>query len=418
MRIIRYDESNIKEEVDRCLSCKNPSCEKGCPIHNHIRDFIKALKEENIEEAKKIVYDNSNLAFICSIVCPHEKNCMGHCILNKAKKEPINIGGIEAYITKDLYNKKDIKFNDKKVAIIGSGPAGINLAIELAKNNIKPTIYEEKNHIGGVLSYGIPDFRLSVRELNKLENLLKMYQVEVHLNKKVDNSLFNELLSDYDIVVIASGLTKSRPSGLSYNSHILSASKVLEDYNLKAKYNEGSGNAIFGDVFVMGAGNVAMDVARVVNRLGCNTTIIYRRSLNESPANNEEIEAAKSEGVIFRFLENPVEAKTENNKLVLKIEKMSLGTPDESGRQRPIGTGNYVLEKIDYLIEAIGDIPNLDLNDINNDHGYFITNENFRTNNPKVYAIGDITLGAKTVVEACMSAKICAKDIIDRLKCV
>ena len=168
----------------------------------------------------------------------------------------------------------------------------------------------------------------------------------------------------------------------------------------------------------MGAGNVAMDVARVANRLGCNTTIIYRRSLNESPANNEEIEAAKSEGVIFRFLENPVEAKTENNKLVLKIEKMSLGTPDESGRQRPIGTGNYVLEKIDYLIEAIGDIPNLDLNDINNDHGYFITNENFRTNNPKVYAIGDITLGAKTVVEACMSAKICAKDIIDRLKCV
>ena len=167
MRIIRYDESNIKEEVNRCLSCKNPSCEKGCPIHNHIRDFIKALKNDNLEEAKKIVYDNSNLAFICSIVCPHEKNCMGYCILNKAKKEPINIGGIEAYITKDLDKKKDIKFNDKKVAIIGSGPAGINLAIELAKNKIKPTIYEEKNHIGGVLSYGIPDFRLDVSELNK-----------------------------------------------------------------------------------------------------------------------------------------------------------------------------------------------------------------------------------------------------------
>ena len=415
MRVSCYDESNIKQEVSRCLSCKVPSCEKGCPISNHIRDFIKALKEDDLPKARKIVYDNSNLAFICSIVCPHEKNCIGHCILNKAKKEPINVGGIEAYITHNsLMEVPAIKETNHKVAVIGAGPSGIYAALDLAKAGVKVDIYEAFSHVGGVLSYGIPDFRLSARELKRLEEVLDMFKIKVFLKNKVDNDKFKELLANYDKVIVACGLTKARKAGLGENERIISANKILEEYNLKAKYNEGKMPEISGNVFVMGAGNVAMDVSRVAKKLGCNTTIVYRRSLAESPANKEEIDAAMADGVIFRFLENPVEVKEEDNKLVLKIEKMALGEPDESGRRRPVGTNTYSYEKVDYLIEAIGDMPELELMDLSTDHGYFVTEQNtFKTNLPNVYAIGDVTLGAKTVVEACMSGKKCALSIIE-----
>lgn len=415
MRISCYDESNIKQEVSRCLSCKVPSCEKGCPISNHIRDFIKALKEDDLAKARKIVYENSNLAFICSIVCPHEKNCIGHCILNKAKKEPINVGGIEAYITHNsLMEVNEIKETNHKVAVIGAGPAGIYAAIDLAKAGIKVDIYEAFSHVGGVLSYGIPDFRLNPRELKRLEEVLEMFKIKVYLNTKIDNQKYEELLQKYDKVVVACGLTKARKALLGENIRIISANKILEEYNLKAKYNEGKMPEISGNVFVMGAGNVAMDASRVAKKLGCDTTIVYRRSLAESPANKEEIDAAMKDGVIFRFLENPVEVKAEDNKLILKIEKMVLGEPDESGRRRPVGTNTYSYEKVDYLVEAIGDMPELELANLANDHGYYVTDsETFKTNNSNVYAIGDITLGAKTVVEACMSGKKCAKSIIE-----
>ena len=416
MRISCYDESNYKTEVKRCLSCKNPSCELGCPINNKIRDFIKALKEDDLVLARKIVYDNSNLAFICSLVCPHEKNCMGHCILNKAKKEPINIGAIEAYITKDSLPKlEEVKQTNYKVAIIGGGPSGIYVALDLAKKGVKCHIYEATNHLGGVLSYGIPDFRLNAVELKRLEELVDSFNIEVSLAKKVDNEIFQELLKTYDKVVIACGLTKARPSGLGHNARIIEANHILSQYNLKAKYNEGNYPNLKGEVFVMGAGNVAMDVSRVLVRLGLKTTIIYRRSLEESPANKEEIEAARAEGVEFRFLENPVEAKEENNKLKLKVEKMALGEPDSSGRRKPVGTGEFSDIYIDYLVEAIGDVPDLTIDGINTDSGYFIADVNFRTNNKDVYVVGDVTLGAKTVVEAAKSGKVCAQTIISDL---
>lgn len=412
MRISCYDDFNIKEEVNRCLSCKNPSCEKGCPINNQIRDFIKALKEDNLTKAKEIVYNNSNLAFICSIVCPHEKNCMGHCILNKVNK-PINIGAIEGYISTSLPDVLTIKNINKSAAIIGAGPAGIYAAIELRKAGFKVTIYEKENYLGGILAYGIPDFRLHKNRLDMLNELIAKYKIEIKLNTLVDNSLYNKLVKENDYLIIACGLSKSRPSGLGVNEHILEASQVLKQYNYKAKFDLGIyPNLKAKKVFVMGAGNVAMDVARVAKKLGADTTIIYRRSLAESPANKEEIEQAMNEGVIFRFLENPITAKLENGKLNLKIEKMALGEPDESGRRRPVGTNSYCYEDLDYLIEAIGDIPNLDIHEIEQDHGYFITDANFMTSNPKVYAIGDVTLGAKTVVEACYSAKVCANAIL------
>ena len=417
MRISCYDASSVKDEAKRCLSCKNPSCEQGCPINNHIRDFIKAIKDDNLALARQIVYDNSNLAFICSIVCPHEKNCIGHCILNKAKKEPINIGGIEAYITHDALPKlEEVKSLAKKVAIVGAGPAGIYAALDLAKVGIKVHIYEAFSHIGGVLAYGIPDFRLNRRELERLEQLLAAFKIEVSLNTLIKEEDFLQLEATNDAVIIACGLTKARPTGLGLSERIIPANKVLEAYNLKAKYNEGSYPNISGNVFVMGAGNVAMDVARVASHLGCKTTIVYRRSLAESPANKEEIEAAMADGVVFRFLENPVEAKEKAGKLELKIEKMELGEPDASGRRKPVGTNTYTYEMVDYLVEAIGDMPDFAVANIDSDHGYFVTdNTTFRTSNPKVYAIGDITLGAKTVVEACMSGKECAKAIIKTL---
>ena len=415
MRISCYDDSNIKEEVNRCLSCKNPSCEKGCPIHNQIRDFIKALKEDDLNRAKELIYNNSNLAFICSIVCPHEKNCMGHCILNKVNK-PINIGTIEGYISASLPDVLPVKNTNRSASIIGAGPAGIYAAIELRKAGFKVTIYEKENYLGGVLAYGIPDFRLNKDRLNMLNELISRYKIEVKLNTLVDNSLYDKLVKENDYLIIACGLSKSRPSGLGANEHILEASQVLKQYNYKAKFDHGIyPNLKAKKVFVMGAGNVAMDVARVAKKLGADTTIIYRRSLAESPANKEEIEQAMNEGVIFRFLENPIEAKVENGKLKLKIEKMELGAPDESGRRRPIGTNSYSYEDLDYLIEAIGDMPNFNINEIEQDHGYFITDDNFMTSNPKVYAIGDVTLGAKTVVEACYSAKVCANAILKNI---
>ena len=292
----------------------------------------------------------------------------------------------------------------KNVLLMGLG--AISLTGEKA-NELKKELLEK-----GEALY--KEGSIKNEELKRLEEVLDMFKVKVFLNNKIDNDKFKELLANYDKVIVACGLTKARKAGLGENERIISANKILEEYNLKAKYNEGKMPEISGNVFVMGAGNVAMDVSRVAKKLGCNTTIVYRRSLAESPANKEEIDAAMADGVIFRFLENPVEVKEEDNKLVLKIEKIVLGEPDESGRRRPVGTNTYSYEKVDYLIEAIGDMPELELTDLSTDHGYFVTEQNtFKTNLPNVYAIGDVTLGAKTVVEACMSGKKCALSIME-----
>ncbi len=231
MRKVIFNSSEAMLEAKRCLSCKNPSCEKGCPIGNHIRDFIKALKDDNLALAEKIVFDNSNLAFICSLVCPHEKNCIGNCILNH-KKMPINVGALEAYITSNTKLKApEIIENGKRVAIVGAGPAGINAAIELRKSGYSVTIYDAFKHIGGVMSYGIPEYRIDRKALLRLEALVNDYKIHLKLNTFLKEEDILKLKEGYDKVVIAVGLTKSRDLGIGESKRIIKASTLLREYN-------------------------------------------------------------------------------------------------------------------------------------------------------------------------------------------
>lgn len=409
-----YDTLEAENEAKRCLSCKNPLCETGCPIKNHIRDFIKEIKNKDLTKAGQIVFENSNLAFICSLVCPHENNCMGHCVLNRANK-PINVGALEAYIAKNVtYNYSLKPSNGKKALIVGSGPAGIYAAIELKKNGFSVTLVEASNHIGGVLSYGIPNYRLPNDNLERIEKMLADLKVEIKLNTFMNEDSILLEKDNYDYILLACGLTKSRDANLGSNDRIIDALKLLKEYNLKTRYNEGMLPNVYGKVAVVGAGNVAMDASRVLRRLGCDVDVLYRRSREEAPATKEEIALAEDEGVRFNFLQNPVEAKLVDDKLELKMEKMTLGEPDSSGRRRPVSTNEFFNLRFDFVVKAIGQIPDSDLafTKINVDHGYIITNDFYETNIENIYALGDLTLGAKTVVEACVSAKCAVENII------
>lgn len=417
MRISMFNKEEAFKEAKRCLSCKNPSCETGCPIHNHIRDFIYALKEEDVNKAAKIVYDNSHLAFICSIVCPHEKNCIGHCILNKAKKEPINIGAIEAFISHDVLNKIEVKKeNGKKALIIGSGPAGIYLALSLRSEGFMVDIYERESHLGGVLAYGIPNYRLPVSNLERINKLVNDSGINVYLNQELTENDILKLKENYDYVVLACGLTKSRPCGFEDSKYVFDAQQLLKEYNYKTKFEEGNLPNLSGKVIVEGCGNVAMDIARSLVRIGCDVEIVYRRSKEEAPATNEEIEAALSEGVKFNFLQNPVSLVEKDEHIILKMEKMKLGELDASNRRSFVKTGEFFEIEANYLVSAIGQVPNdnLAFKQIQTDHGYVVTNENYETNIKGIYAIGDLTLGAKTVVEACQSAKVLFLHLIKK----
>lgn len=405
----------IKNSINRCLSCKKPSCEMGCPINNPIRNMIKLMKEDKFEEASKLIYENSPLPYICSVVCPHEDNCVGHCILNKAKKEPVNVGSLEEYVVNLKKIKRTIKRTiNKKVAIIGSGPGGLASAILLASEGFDVTIYEREKYIGGVLSYGIPIYRSTKEMLERIEDDLKDLNVKVVLNRELSESEILDLKNYYDYIIISIGLTKTRRLNLLESSRVLNATDVLKDYNYHYKYGLDLENKITGTIIVIGAGNVSMDVSRVLKREGNDVTIVYRRSIEEAPATKEEIKSAREDNVKFNFLENPIKLEEKDNKLHLTVEIMKLGEPDESGRKKPIGTGMTKEYVCDYLVEAIGQIPNsnLKLQLLNSDHGYITTNDKYETNIENVYAIGDIVLGAKTVVEAINTAKIASKNII------
>ncbi len=413
------DEFNAFIEAKRCLSCKEPRCQQGCPTEIKIRDFIKKIKENNLEEASKIIRQNSSLSTICSVVCPHEKQCIGHCILN-VKKAPINIGKLEKYVFDNVPFKDEItKITNKRVAIIGSGPASIACALELVIKGAEVTIFEKEPFFGGVLSYGIPDFRLSTERINRLENHLKNLGVKIIYNKMLNEDQIIDLKKDYDDVFLGIGLAKGKKMNIlnENNEKVYDALNFLKTANYFFRYQKGNKPILKGKTIVVGAGNVAIDASRMALRCESEeVVIVYRRSLEEAPANKSEIKEAEQEGVKFKFLTNPTEIILENGIVKgVKCEIMKLFEKDESGRSKPIGTGNYQIIDCDNIIMAIGQIPGLEFKLIKNNQGYLDCDE-VKTSIEHIYAGGDIVLGAKTVVLAQKTGRIAANYIISDKK--
>lgn len=414
-----YTEEEATVEAARCLSCKNPRCETGCPTQMRIRDFILEIKKGDLKQAGSIINSCSSLPSICSIVCPHENQCVGHCILG-IKGNPINVGKLERYVTehnKSIFQKEGMI--PKKVAIVGAGPAGISCAKELAIAGVNVEIFEATKHFGGVLMYGIPNYRLDVSKVLELKQELECLNVVIHYQKSLKESEILELKKRFDAVFIATGLVQVKKLGIPNDSlnGVYDALDFLRKVNEAVKCNEGTLDKLSGTTIVVGAGNVAMDAARAAVRMGSRVIVAYRRSLEEAPATKQELEEALEEGVEFQFLTNPIEVIGTNKVTSLKCEKMELGSPDVSGRRRPIGTGNYIMIPCERVISAIGQAPAdiYDSNQLSTDHLY-ICCDSFETNIAGIYAGGDIVLGAKTVVEAMKSGRTVAKMILEKCK--
>ncbi len=408
-------------EAKRCLGCKKPRCVTGCPASLPIPQFIAALKEEDIDKAYELILQASNLSSVCSRVCDHAKQCIGHCILG-VKGTPINVGGLERFVNDYAKYKLQPSLTklDINVAVIGAGPAGLSCALELVKAGASVTVFEKEKYAGGIVSYGIPEYRLPKAILNKhidtLVNLGVVFKYESDMaNVKVED-LKNQ---GFDKVVVTVGLTSSKTMRIPNETAngVYDANVLLKDVSKFVSYNEGKEIKLTGRTIVVGAGNVAMDAARTAKRISDGEVmVVYRRTLEEAPASKIEIEEALEEGVVFNFLHNPSEVLVDENFNVVgvKLEKMILGEPDESGRRSPIGSKEYEDIECSNVIVAIGQNPSKDfinVNNITNDYGYIVANE-LKTNISDVYAGGDIVRGADTVVRSMVDGKKIAQDIL------
>ena len=420
----------VKEEASRCLNCKNPRCVKGCPVNIQIPDFISALKEDNLEKAGDIIRQTSMLPSVCGRVCPQERQCEGNCVLG-IKGEAIAIGALERYVGDNTSAKTvEITPSGKKVAIVGSGCAGITAAADLRKAGHDVTIFEALHKFGGVLRYGIPPFRLPRTVLDReIENLEKM-GVKFEKNVIVGKSITLKQLKDdgYDAIFICSGAGLPKMMnipGENFNG-VFSANEFLTRVNLMGANADSSTTPlkIGKSVAVIGGGTVAMDAARTAVRVGFETVyIVYRRTESELPARLEEIRHAKEEGVKFVFLHAPNEIfGNEGSVTGMRFEIMELGEPDESGRRSPIGTGRYKDLDVDTVIVALGTGPNpiiqksasMEGIEFNTDkRGYFIVDESTReTSVPTIFAGGDVApVGASNAINAMGAGKKAAKAI-------
>ena len=426
-----YTEEEAIAEATRCLNCKNPMCRKGCPVSINIPEFIQEIKNKNFEKAYEIISQDSNLPAICGRVCPQETQCEGKCIRG-IKGEAVAIGKLERFVAdwaqNHSINQTQIKQNkQKKVAIIGSGPAGLSCAADLAKKGYDVTIFEALHKAGGVLTYGIPEFRLPKEKIVQKEiNKIKELGVKIELNVIIGKSLtIDQLLNDekFDAVFIGSGAGLPKFMGIPGENlnNVFSANEFLTRANLMKSYNSDYDTPIHKGkaVAVIGGGNVAMDAARTAKRFGSDVYVVYRRSEAELPARAEEVHHAKEEGIEFRLLTNPKEilADENGNVTAMKCVRMELGEPDSSGRRRPVEIPSSEFNlPIDTVIMALGtsqtpvissSTPGLEINE----KGCIVVDENFKTTKDKVFAGGDATSGAATVILAMSAGKKAAQSI-------
>lgn len=430
------------DEAQRCLNCKNSPCVSGCPVNISIPEFIAHIKESDFEGAYQVIARSSSLPAVCGRVCPQESQCESKCTLG-VKFEPVGIGRLERFVA-DWHNanskEKPVmpKQNGHKVAVVGSGPSGLTCAGDLAKKGYKVSVFEALHTAGGVLVYGIPEFRLPKAIVAKEVEGLKALGVDVETNVVIGKTLtIDELFEQgYEAVFVGSGAGLPKFMGIEGEAYkgVYSANEFLTRSNLMKAYRDVVDTPIMkgGKVVVVGGGNVAMDAARTALRLGAEVTIVYRRSMAELPARREEVEHAEEEGIVFRLLNNPTKILGYNNPanprdpkngFVTGIEciRMELGEPDAKGRRRPIEVpGSEFTLECDTVIMALGTSPNPLIKDTTkglevNDHGGIIVNEDALTSRQGVYAGGDAVTGAATVILAMGAGKNAARAIDEYL---
>ena len=429
-----YTEEQALDEAARCLNCKAHPCVNGCPVNVRIPEFIQKIVEKDYEGAYQVIHQTSSLPAVCGRVCPQESQCEMHCVRGK-KGEAVGIGRLERFVA-DWHNAHSTEAPEKpqpnghKVAVVGSGPAGLTCAGDLAKKGYDVTVYEALHLAGGVLVYGIPEFRLPKTIVQKEVDGLKAMGVKVETNIVVGRTItIDELMEEngFEAVFVGSG------AGLPMFMHIpgenlkgvYSANEFLTRINLMKAYKPDSDTPIMDlkgkKVAVVGGGNVAMDAARCAKRLGAeNVYIVYRRGMAELPARKEEVEHAEEEGIVFKTLTNPTEVLGDENGWVkgMTCVEMELGEPDASGRRRPIvKEGSEFVLDVDTMIMALGTSPNPLIRSTTpgldaDKHGCLITNgPDGLTTRPMVYAGGDAVTGAATVIMAMGAGKEAARAI-------
>ena len=439
-----YDEAIAIDEAKRCLNCVNMPCVNGCPVKIHIPEFISKIKQGDFEGAYEVISKSSNLPAVCGRVCPQETQCEAKCVRG-IKGEPVGIGRLERFVA-DFHNahsktkEKVAKSNGHKVAVVGSGPSGLTCAGDLAKKGYNVTVFEALHKAGGVLVYGIPEFRLPKaivqKEIDKLEDMGVKIETNIVIGKTLTiDELFE---SGFEAVFVGSGAGLPRFMGIKGEglNGVYSANEFLTRTNLMKAYEKNTTTPIMkgGRVAVVGGGNVAMDAARTALRLGAKKVyIVYRRSMEELPARKEEVEHAIEEGVEFKLLNNPIEIlgyenlndkRDPKNGFVrsMRCIKMELGEPDENGRRRPVEVKGSEFEiEVDTVIMSIGTSPNPLIKattkglDTNKWGGIIVEENTGKTSKEGVYAGGDAVTGAATVISAMGAGKVAAAAIDEYL---
>ncbi|MDR0916020.1 MAG: NADPH-dependent glutamate synthase [Oscillospiraceae bacterium] len=429
-----YTRETAVDEAKRCLGCRNKPCVSGCPVQVKIPEFIAKIAAEDFEGAYDVISTTNALPAVCGRVCPQESQCESKCVRG-IKGDPVGIGRLERFAA-DTHNalpQKAVekpKSNGHKVAVVGSGPSGLTCAGDLAKRGFDVTVFEAFHVAGGVLSYGIPEFRLPKAIVQREIEGLKALGVTVETNAVIGKAVsIDELLGDMGFEAVFVGSGAGLPQFLKISGEsalgVYSANEYLTRINLMKAYKEGAATPVYRAkrVAVVGGGNVAMDAARCAKRLGADVSIVYRRGRDELPARHEEVEHAEEEGIHFLLLSNPTEIIADENGRVasMKIQKMELGEPDEKGRRRPIPIDGAIDEiEVDAVIIAAGTSPNpliasttpgLDVNR----HGGIIADDDGLTSHTFVWAGGDAVTGAATVILAMGAGKASAAAIAEKL---